>query len=93
MTKKAMDDFDDVYDQLETLEVGNGLSQSNLDYIQGVMDNERKECIKKGGVLQLFSGKKITKMKQRSSTKERKSKIRADKRPLSSGILMATTYK
>ena len=45
MTKKAMDDFDDVYDQLETLEVGNGLSQSILDYIQEVMDKDRKFCI------------------------------------------------
>jgi hypothetical protein len=57
------------------------------------MDNERMECIKKGGVLQLFSGKMITKMKQRSRTKERKNKMLADKRPLSSGTLMATTYK
>lgn len=53
---EAMDDFDDVYDQLETLDVGEGLSQANLDFIQRTMDGDRKECIKKGGFEEEYKG-------------------------------------
>lgn len=53
---EAMDDFDDVFDQLESLDTSTGLSASNLDFIQRTMDNDRKDCIKKGGFEDEYKG-------------------------------------